>query len=77
MPHYNGKDSVQRILPRMGDHSGANIPAPISQNSEHGSVQADQNHHPKALICVSQSEYGRRKKNASRGALSQGHELPL
>jgi nitrate reductase NapE component len=37
----------------MSDHSRANASAPIGQNPEHCSVQADQNHHPEALVRVS------------------------
>ena len=34
----------------MGDHSRANASAPIGQNSEHSSVQGDQNRHPEAWL---------------------------
>jgi hypothetical protein len=37
----------------MSDHSRANASAPIGQNPEHCSVQADQNHHPEGLVRVS------------------------
>lgn len=77
MPHYNGKNSVQRILPGMGDHSRAYASSPIGQNSEHSSVQADQNRHSETLVRMRRAECCGRKKNAGGSALSQGHELPL
>ena len=61
----------------MSDHSRANACAPIGQNPERCSVQADQNHHPEALVRVSRAECCGRKENAGGSALSQGHELPL
>jgi len=61
----------------MSDHSRANACAPIGQNPERCSVQADQNHHPEALVRVSRAECCGRKENAGGRALSQGHELPL
>ena len=76
-PRQAGKHFVQRILPRMGDHSGANASAPIGQNPEHRSVQADQNHHSEALVRVSPAKCCGRKNNASSSALSQCHELRL
>jgi hypothetical protein len=77
MPRQAGKYSIQRILPSMGNYSRANASTPIGQNPEHCSVQSDQNHHPKAWVRVSRTECCGRKKNASKNALSQGHELPL
>jgi hypothetical protein len=61
----------------MSDHSRANASAPIGQNPERCSVQADRNHHPEALVRVSRAECCGRKENAGGSALSQGHELPL
>src|SRR5437016_8821360 len=61
----------------MGDHSRANASVPIGQSPEHRPVQADQNHHPEALIRVSRAECCGRKENAGGSVLSQGHELPL
>src|SRR4029077_124122 len=49
----------------------------MGQNSEHSSVQGDQNHHPEALVRVNRAECCGRKENAGGSALSQGHELPL
>jgi len=49
----------------------------MSQNPKHGTVQADQNHHPEALVRVSGTECGGRKENAGGNVLSQGNELPL
>jgi hypothetical protein len=49
----------------------------MGQNPEHCSVQADQNHHPEALVRMSRAECSGRKENAGGSALSQGHELPL
>src|SRR5579864_9235215 len=61
----------------MGDHSRANASAPIGQDSEHSSVEGDQNRHPQALICVSRAECCGSQENASGSVLSQSHELPL
>jgi hypothetical protein len=36
----------------------------MGQNPKHGTVQADQNHHPEALVRVSGTECGGRKENA-------------
>jgi len=49
----------------------------MGQNPKHCSVQADQNHHPEALVRVSRAECRGRKENAGGNALRQGHELPL
>jgi hypothetical protein len=49
----------------------------MGQNPKHGAVQADQNHHPEALVRVSGTECGGRKENAGGNVLSQGNELPL
>jgi hypothetical protein len=49
----------------------------MGQNPKHGTVQADQNHHPEALVRVSGTECGGRKENAGGNVLSQGNELPL
>jgi hypothetical protein len=61
----------------MDDHSGANASAPIGQNPEHASEQADQNHHTEALVRVRRAESHARKENAGGSVPSQGHELPL
>ena len=61
----------------MGDHPRANAAAPMGQNPKHCSVQADQNHHPEALVRVGRAECHGRKENASGNALRQSHELPL
>jgi hypothetical protein len=49
----------------------------MGQNPKHCSVQADQNYHPEALVCVSHTECRGRKDNAGGNVLSQGNELPL
>ncbi len=49
----------------------------MGQNPKHGSVQADQNHHPEALVRVSRAECRGRKEHAGGHALGQGRKLPL
>src|SRR5258708_18008385 len=64
-------------MPRMGDHSRANASSPMGQNPKHCSEQADQNHHPEALVRVTRTECRGRKENAGGNLPSQGDELPV
>ncbi|SRR5260370_761629 len=44
---------------RSGDHSRANVCAPIGQNPELSPVQGDQNRHPEVIVCP--RDYSRRR----------------
>src|SRR5215469_12118089 len=50
MAHQGAENPAEGILPGMGDHSRANRPTPMSQNSEHQPVHAEENDHLRTLI---------------------------
>jgi len=70
-------DAPKHILQRMRDHSGTHASAPMGENAEHGSQQADLECLPEALVRVSSAEHGGGQENAGRNAMRQSRELPL